>query len=36
MSREFWEALVRGRQILRERIRAGRYVPEDYELLSKR
>ena len=34
--KKFWEALVRRREILRERIHAGRYVPEDYELLSKR
>ena len=33
--KKFWEALVRREEILRERIRR-RYVPEDYELLSKR
>ena len=35
LLRKFWEALVRRGEILRERIRQ-RYVPEDYELFSKR
>ena len=35
LLRKFWEALVGPGEILRERIRQ-RYVPEDYELLSKR
>lgn len=33
--KKFWEALVRQGEILRETIRR-RYVPEDYQLLSKR
>ena len=33
--RKFWEALVRGGEVLRERMRQ-RYMPEDYELLQKK